>query len=445
MRYKVDGNPVVFGTKNRRPFDQIITFVKHHSEFTAGTGEEGPLQYTTLNSCQQFTMRTAVLIAALVASTAAIPADSQGRTATGTDVKSTRHLTNTGGNSLGSTATLQKRANIANSCQGNLDFVQTALQGCAERAAASAKEALNGSSKLMQQIFHTSDQGARRFVSEVFTKIADECGPKGSGSVQVACEARPNCRDDNGKEWGAVTDAPGPDLNLCPNYFTGPIRGKGAWCHGLDAESLMVHEMSHALNATEDYAYGLDGVRGLSAERSLHNAESYGMFSIWLALKCSGDGMPGQSSQGTPGTSPNGSSGGQSQGSPGQSSQGGPESLPSDSPSQGPETPNEGPSSGKGELGDQSGGSGSGPEESSTEASSGSSPSDAGELGGLQEGSESVPGGLPQGGSNEQPGCKHKTPAGGPSNGPQQGSPGQSEVPDELLKLLEENGIELDK
>lgn len=445
MRYKVDGNPVVFGTKNRRPFDQIITFVKHHSEFTAGTGEEAPLQYTSLNPCQQFTMRTAVLIAALVASTAAIPADSQGGTATGTDVKSTRRLTNTGGNSLGSTATLQKRGNIANSCQGNLDFVQTALQGCAERAAASAKEALNGSSKLMQEIFHTSDQGARRFVSEVFTKIADECGPKGSGSVQVACEARPVCRDDNGREWGAVTDTPGPDLNLCPNYFTGPIRGKGAWCGGLDAESLMVHEMSHALNATKDYAYGLDGVRGLPAERSLHNAESYGMFSLWLALKCSGDGTPGQAPQGMPGTSPNGGPGGQSQGSPGQSSQGGLESLPSGSPSQGPETPNEGPSSGNSELGDLPEGSGSGPEESSTEASSGSSPSDAGELGGLQEGSESVPGGTPQGGPNGQSGCKHERPAGGLSNGPQQGSPGQSEVPDELLKLLEENGIELDK
>lgn len=389
-------------------------------------------------------MRTAVLIAALVALTAATPADTQRGTATGTDVKSVRHLTDIDEHSPGSIATFQKRANIANSCQGHLDFIQTALQACAKRAAASAKEALNGSSRLMQDIFHTNDAGARRFVSAVFTNIADECDRKGGGSVQLTCEARPACYKD-GTEWAARADTPGPNLNLCPKYFTLPSGGKGVGCQQLDAESLMIHEMSHALNGTHDRAYGLDGVRGLPAQQSLENAESYGMFASFLALKCSSDGMPGQSSQGTPGTSPNGSSGGQSQGSPGQSSQGGPESLPSDSPSQGPETPNEGPWSGKGELGDQSGGSGSGPEESSTEASSGSSPSDAGELGGLQEGSASVPGGLPQGGSNEQPGCKQKTPAGGPSNGPQQGSPGQSEVPDELLKLLEENGIELDK
>ncbi|KAJ6437781.1 deuterolysin metalloprotease (M35) family domain-containing protein [Purpureocillium lavendulum] len=186
---------------------------------------------------------------------------------------------------------LQKRANIDAGCGDKTVFIQTALKGCAERASAAAKEALNTKSNLMEKLFHTTSERDRRYVSAVFEGIAEECGKDGGGSIRISCIDDQRCRHPtSGGAAPALANTPGPNLSICPGFFKRPIGGKDVSCRDLDAEGVVIRELSHALNATQDKA---KDVHQLPAPDSLHDAETYGMFALWNAIKCTGLGRPG--------------------------------------------------------------------------------------------------------------------------------------------------------
>ncbi|KJZ77200.1 hypothetical protein HIM_03521 [Hirsutella minnesotensis 3608] len=181
-----------------------------------------------------------------------------------------------------------KRARVGEDCNAKGDFVQQSLKTCSERAGLAAQEASKPDSRLLQQFFKNNDQGTASQVSGLYNKIKQECDAVGGGSLNLVCP------DDNacGKfDAFANPNAPGgPQIMLCRGFFEisdGPSGGRR--CGGLDAGSLMIHEMSHLLGGTSDFgtAYGLAAVQSLSAAQNLQHADTYGLFAHAVALGCS--------------------------------------------------------------------------------------------------------------------------------------------------------------
>lgn len=183
----------------------------------------------------------------------------------------------------GNDTTLRKRANFINDCNDQQQrLIQSALQGCFEKARGAAQEARSGTSRLMRDFFKNDDARTRQIVSDLFSKVAEECSANNQGSTFITCV-------DNGGECGifdAWTQIGGSRVLLCEKFFHNDPNYRS--CGGLDNGALMLHEMTHALGATEDFqSYGLQKVGLLSAQENIRHADTYGLFANAVALSCS--------------------------------------------------------------------------------------------------------------------------------------------------------------
>ncbi|KYK53966.1 hypothetical protein DCS_05915 [Drechmeria coniospora] len=183
------------------------------------------------------------------------------------------------------------RSQISPSC-GNNVWVRNSLKQCASLARTAAATAMNTSSTLMKDFFKFEDERSRKFVSEVYAMIAEECESEGQGLVTINCD---ESRQPQGCTWAAgITQ--GHEVTLCHGFF---INGdnRSPRCGGIDAGNTMLHEMTHALNGTKDLSqfapsnslggYGLNFIFSLNGENNLIHADTYSQFAQAADLSCS--------------------------------------------------------------------------------------------------------------------------------------------------------------
>lgn len=159
--------------------------------------------------------------------------------------------------------------------------ITTATQGCASLANAAADAALSGSEEMFRKYFKDCSDSTRQKVANVFRSVAKECAATPGGTSTSQCtDPYDYCHGDliAYTYWttgGGV--APTRDLYYCPRYFKiMPVQSTG--CGQQSQATNTLHEMTHAVAQTSDFAYGMDGILELRAEEAVANADTYALF-----------------------------------------------------------------------------------------------------------------------------------------------------------------------
>jgi deuterolysin len=170
----------------------------------------------------------------------------------------------------------RKRTAVQDDCTGAERTATTnAIANCRSLAVNAASAASSGSSSKMNEYFKSATTTTRRTVSDVFNRIASECGSTTSGV------SRQYCTDVYSACQRGVIAYTAPSQNLmvnCPYYFTFPARSRT--CHAIDQGTTTLHEVTHLrpIKGTDDYCYGYDCVQSLSTAQNLNNADTYTLF-----------------------------------------------------------------------------------------------------------------------------------------------------------------------
>jgi deuterolysin len=150
------------------------------------------------------------------------------------------------------------------------------LQYCQQLAQAAATAALSNDAKMVEY-FKSSSDSTKKTVSDVYTRVAAECGNSTSGFSRLYCSDKYGnfCPGNL-----AYTLPSGSYLVMCPSYFSTeqPVTKS---CHGNDQATTTIHEMTHLsqIKGTSDYGvYGYKAVQGLTAAQNLNHADTYCLF-----------------------------------------------------------------------------------------------------------------------------------------------------------------------
>ena len=57
-------------------------------------------------------------------------------------------------------------------------------------------------------------------------------------------------------------------------------------CHAQDLTTTIIHEFTHALAGTQDYAYGYSASTALPASEAVANADTYALYSNAIHVGC---------------------------------------------------------------------------------------------------------------------------------------------------------------
>ncbi|KAG6232854.1 hypothetical protein E4U25_006527 [Claviceps purpurea] len=189
-----------------------------------------------------------------------------------------------GGNVTLFETSLPSKRSIDGSCGGHRSLVDQAYKDCAVRARAGEKIARakdNASSTLLKAIFKDDSDKARKRISEHFATIAAECEKNGGGPTPVACGV---C---NKGVAGLTVIRDGRENGLNPvTLCDHAIHDEPNGCDRQVLGDVLLHELSHSWGLTDDNAYGIQAIQGLSSERSLNNADSYTHFARAAKLGC---------------------------------------------------------------------------------------------------------------------------------------------------------------
>lgn len=169
-------------------------------------------------------------------------------------------------------------------CTGNNRLaIDTALANCRTMAIYARDQALYGYGSRLYEYFKNVDIVTRVTVSDVFQRVAENCATTNFGY------SRTYCSDVHNGCTGAIalTYTGSSEMVLCPGFFDGQDILTDS-CHTGDRASVMVHESTHLKEVmkTADLAYGYDGIRRLSAEEALRNADSYTYFAHSFYESC---------------------------------------------------------------------------------------------------------------------------------------------------------------
>ncbi|KAJ6445297.1 PQ loop repeat protein [Purpureocillium lavendulum] len=190
------------------------------------------------------------------------------------------------------------RSTLADGC--NSDLIRKAYGVCAEKARAAADETENGTTDLFPIFFGNDDSKTRDNVSKLYRSIAKECdGGVYAGTVSVSCSNATYCPNHLAKY------EPEPNyINYCPGFWEDIKNGWEGDCTKLGYDGFVIHELSHHLGGTDDFnfAYGLEGIATLSAEKRARHADTFAHFATAVAHKCSSEklGPLGSSWKGKP-------------------------------------------------------------------------------------------------------------------------------------------------
>ncbi|KAM5382535.1 hypothetical protein ACJZ2D_002539 [Fusarium nematophilum] len=184
------------------------------------------------------------------------------------------------------TAFHQKRTMVQSDCSGDrLAVTQAALSRCASIASQAQQAAASGSDDKLVEYFKSSSSDVRSTVSDVFSRIAAECGSTNSG------DSRYYCSDVYGACGNGVLAYTVPGANYmayCDLYFD-RLPATTSSCHAQDQGTTNLHEMTHLsqIKGTSDFGgYGYDFVQSLSAEQNINHADTYTLFANAIAVGC---------------------------------------------------------------------------------------------------------------------------------------------------------------
>ncbi|KAL2690103.1 hypothetical protein Neosp_004171 [[Neocosmospora] mangrovei] len=184
------------------------------------------------------------------------------------------------------TAFHHKRTQVQSDCSGDkLAITQNALNRCANMASKAQQAAANGPGDKMKEYFKSDSSETRQTVSDVFGRIASECGSTTAG------DSRYYCSDVYGACQSGVLayTVPGASyMAYCDLYFQA-LPATTTSCHGQDQAQTNVHEMTHLnqIKGTSDYGgYGYNFLQSLSADQNINHADTYALFANAIELGC---------------------------------------------------------------------------------------------------------------------------------------------------------------
>ncbi|KAI0382489.1 Deuterolysin metalloprotease family-domain-containing protein [Hypomontagnella monticulosa] len=179
-----------------------------------------------------------------------------------------------------------KRIDVQSDCTGSkLSATNTAISNCRSLASAAATAASSGSATKLTEYFKSSTTSVRNTVSQVFSRVASECGSTSSGVSDLYCsDVYSACSSG----VLAYTLPSGSFMVNCNLYYTA-LSALTRTCHGQDQATTTLHESTHLtqIKGTDDYGtYGYNGVRGLSASQNLNHADTYALFANAIYVGC---------------------------------------------------------------------------------------------------------------------------------------------------------------
>ncbi|KAL9106348.1 MAG: hypothetical protein Q9227_008617 [Pyrenula ochraceoflavens] len=172
---------------------------------------------------------------------------------------------------------LDKRVVLTSSCSGSLGTTtRTALSDAVSLANTAAASATAGSASEFQTYFKTTSSSTRTRVNSVYRSVASQAGSTTSGSVTLYCEQ--DVYNDCGGNVLAYTVPSASVVVICAlSYNELPVLTNS--CHAQDLTTTIIHEFTHALAGTQDYAYGYSAATALPASEAVANADTCEQFS----------------------------------------------------------------------------------------------------------------------------------------------------------------------
>ncbi|KAK2735257.1 hypothetical protein FQN57_001201 [Myotisia sp. PD_48] len=150
-----------------------------------------------------------------------------------------------------------------------------ALKNCVDFANQAGEATRTGDATKFKEYFHSTREQDRKVVSERFCAIARECASSNSGWTYYCCtDQRHICKG------GMIAYEIGSEIFSYPNFFKlAPVAQS---CHDPDQGYVVLHEMTHIQDVysppTTDYVYGYEGIRKLSREKALLNADTFPLY-----------------------------------------------------------------------------------------------------------------------------------------------------------------------
>ncbi|RYP92462.1 hypothetical protein DL770_001408 [Monosporascus sp. CRB-9-2] len=180
-----------------------------------------------------------------------------------------------------------KRTTVQADCDSaQRSVLEDALGHCRAYAEGGAAAASSGDAGKLEEYFKSSSAETRGTVTDVFNRIASECGSSAGGA------SRTHCADiwPGGNCQGGVVAYTVPwesYIVYCSGWFGYPATTGN--CHEADRPFIVLHETTHLaeVRGTDDYGcYGYDCARGLSPDQNINHADTYALFANAIAVGC---------------------------------------------------------------------------------------------------------------------------------------------------------------
>ncbi|POR34938.1 Neutral protease 2 [Tolypocladium paradoxum] len=175
-----------------------------------------------------------------------------------------------------------KRANVQDCGDSKLTAIKNAISNCKMLASSAKDEADSGSDGRMEEFFMSSSERTRSMVSDIYSRVQDECSSTHSGT-------KASCYNDHGQcDQGALAvTTGGRTMVFCDNFFT-RLPATANKCHAKSQATTFLHETTHlrTVGDTDDVAYGYHNLRKLSAEDAMRNADTFALFANAVELGC---------------------------------------------------------------------------------------------------------------------------------------------------------------
>ncbi|KAL9620128.1 MAG: hypothetical protein Q9160_005334 [Pyrenula sp. 1 TL-2023] len=179
---------------------------------------------------------------------------------------------------------LDKRVVLSSGCTGTIGTnTRTALTDAVSLSNAARSAATAGSTTTFNTYYRTTASGTRSRAASVFSSVSSQAGSTTSGSVTMYCNTDPY--NDCGSNVLAYTIPSLSVVAICPlSYQQLPVLTRT--CHAQDLTTTIIHEFTHALAGTQDYAYGYNAAIRLSAAQAVANADTYALYSNAIYVGC---------------------------------------------------------------------------------------------------------------------------------------------------------------
>ncbi|POS77090.1 deuterolysin metalloprotease [Diaporthe helianthi] len=176
---------------------------------------------------------------------------------------------------------LEKRTRLV-SCSGSqLTALTNAVTATNRLSTAAANAASSGSSTKFNEYFRTTSTTTRSNVAARFRSFAAEASSTTSGSSTYSCVDFLGVCTSNTIAYAQPATG---RMASCPIFWQ--LRAVSTGCNQQSQASTVLHEFTHILAGTVDYAYGYAASTALTAARAYANADNYALYADAIANGC---------------------------------------------------------------------------------------------------------------------------------------------------------------